>query len=153
MEREGIECWVDPTATVDPTTKVWHYAKILAHAKVGYSCSIGAGAEVGRNCRIGDCSRISSGVFLPSYTVIGRDVFVGPGVIMCDDKFPVANNSAYRAEPPLIEDGASIGAGAVILPGVRIGKHAMVAAGAIVTHDVMAGQLVKGLPAREAKRS
>ena len=65
MEREGIECWVDPTATVDPTTKVWHYAKILAHAKVGYSCSIGAGAEVGRNCRIGDCSRISSGVFLP----------------------------------------------------------------------------------------
>lgn len=76
-------------------------------------------------------------------------------MICCDDKFPRVNNAAYHAQPPVIEDDASIGAGAVLLPGVRIGRGALVGAGAVVTHDVPAGAVVYGCPARaeQATRS
>lgn len=89
-------------------------------------------------------------MFIPSNAKIGSDVFVGPNVTMTDDRYPrtLKEGETYKAEPPVIEDGASIGAGAILLPGVRIGKNARVAAGAIVTRDVMDGGAVIGAPAK-----
>lgn len=142
---------VDATAIVGDRTKVWAGAGILAGCQIGVDCSIGRNAEIGRGSVIGDGSRIGSGAFLPPNSVVGKRVFIGPNVTCTDDKHPRvpdAFDPPYTAQPPIIEDFASIGAAAVLLPGVRIGKSARVAAGAVVTHDVGEGECVLGVPAR-----
>ncbi len=147
----GIWRVIDESAKVGRFTSVWHHSVILAQAVIGQGCSIGSFCEIGRGSVIGDGSRIGSFTFLPSNTRIGERVFVGPHVMMCDDEHPYvhgAEDPPYDAKPPIIEDDAVIGAAAVLLPGVRIGKGARVAAGAVVTHDVPAGEFVRGEPAR-----
>lgn len=144
-----IEAFIDPSATYEKGTMIWHYARVLAKCRIGHDVSIGGGSEIGRGTVIGDRTRIGANVFLPPNSVVGSEVFIGPNVTCTDDRHPIAGNSEYTAEPPTIGDGASIGAGAILLPGVRIGAHARVAAGAIVTTDVPAGMMVVGTPARE----
>jgi len=140
--------FIDPTAKLGKNVKVWQFASVLKDAVLGDNVQIGANAEIGRGSVIGENSRISHGVFLPSNSQIGKNVFIGPSVVFTDDKNPVCGNTNYIAQPPVLEEWASVGAGAVILPGVRIGKGALVGAGAIVTHDVPEGTIVKGNPAR-----
>ncbi len=133
---------------------VWDFARVLAWAHIGDDVSIGGGSEIGRSCYVGDGCRISANVFLPSHAQVGAKVFIGPGVTFTDDRYPrvLEEGEEYRAEPPIIEDGANIGAGAVILPGIRIGKGALVAAGAVVTHDVEPNTLVVGAPSRDVSK-
>lgn len=148
----GVGGFIDPSARVDPSAVVWHFAVVLADVRLGANVSIGAHCEIGRGSVVGPSSRIGSGTFLPPQTLVGERVFIGPHVVMCDDKHPrvpVAGMPSYFAEPPVIEDDAVIGAGAVILPGVRIGHSARVAAGALVTRDVEPFGCVKSAPARE----
>jgi UDP-2-acetamido-3-amino-2,3-dideoxy-glucuronate N-acetyltransferase len=140
--------FIDGSARVGEDTVVWHFAVIQANVVIGKRCSIGSGAEIGKGSTIGNYSRISAHVFLPANSVIGERCFLGPGVVATDDRFPRASNPGYIAMPPVIEDGASIGAGAILLPGVHIGVGALVAAGAIVTRDVEAHSHVRGEPAR-----
>ncbi|SRR6266540_2966228 len=149
FEHQQATNFIDRTAVIGRNTSVWHWAVILADVVIGHHCSIGSFVEIGRGSVIGDWTRISNGVFLPSNSIIGKCVFLGPGVTCTDDRHPRANNAAYDAEPPIIEDGASVGARAVILPGIRVGRGAMVGAGAIVTHDVEPGSMVRGEPARK----
>lgn len=127
--------FIDPTAQVHPTAKVWHFARILAGAVLSEDTSVGSGAEVGRGSIIGNRTRISAGVFLPAHSIVGTDVFIGPNVTFTDDRYPRAG-SPYKAEPPTIDSGASIGANSTILPGVCIGRGAMIGAGSVVTKDV-----------------
>lgn len=150
-----IEAFIDPSCVWGAGTIIWHYAIVLADVTIGRECNIGGHAEIGRGTTIGDRTRISSGVFLPSNSKIGNDVFIGPNVTCTDDRFPrtLKPGEHYVAEPPTIEDHASIGAGAVLLPGIRIGKGARVAAGAIVTKDVPDGLAVRGLPAKRFELS
>jgi len=135
--------FVDPSAELGDDTVVWHFAVVLANVRIGARCSIGARSEIGRGCVIGEDTRIGSGVFLPPDSVVGRNVFIGPNTTFTDDRFPRAGQP-YNAEPPTIEDGASIGAGCVILPGVRIGSGAMVGAGSVVAKDVHPNSKVRG---------
>lgn len=139
---------IDQTVILGDGTKVWHYSVILRHTRIGKWCNVGSHVEIGAYCTIGDRTRIGKGTFIPSRAVIGNDVFIGPNVTFCDDKYPRANNANYKAEPPIIEDGASVGAGAVILPGIRLGARCLVGAGAIVTDNVEDGEVVYGNPAR-----
>jgi len=151
MSHGKCEKFVDVSATIGEDTVIWHYARVLALVKIGKCCSIGGGTEIGRGSVIGDYSRIGANCFLPSNSQIGQYVFIGPGVVCTDDRYPrvpAPGDPAYDARPPLIENGASVGAGAVILPGIKIGAGARVAAGSVVTHDVPAGAVVKGSPAR-----
>jgi len=146
-----VHHFVDPTAKVHPTAKVWHYAVILADVEIGADVSIGSHAEIGRGSTIGARTRIGSGVFLPPNSIVGEDVFIGPHVACSDDRFPFvrkAGDPPYTAKPPVIGNGVIIGLGAVLLPNVRIGNRAVVAAGAVVTRDVPPGQMVRGEPAR-----
>ena len=141
--------FIDPTAEIGPETTIWHYAVVLADVKIGKCCSIGSGAEIGKGTRIGNYSRISAHVFLPANSVLEDRIFIGPGAVFTDDRHPRAgNNQTYDAKPPVIESGASIGAGAVILPGIRLGAGCMIGAGAVVTKDVAKGEHVRGEPAR-----
>lgn len=140
---------VDPRARLGDFVRVWQFASILEDAEIGDWSVVGSGCWIGRGCCIGANVHINHGSFLPHGTVIEDGVFIGPNVTMTDDKYPVAGNSqGYDAQPPVIRRGASIGAGAIILPGVVIGERAQIAAGAIITKDVGPGVLIRGEPAR-----
>lgn len=142
---------VDPTATIGAGSVVWANAGILAAVVIGTDVSIGRGAEIGRGTTIGDGSRIGWNCFLPPNSKVGKHVFMGPGVICTDDRHPKVNrvwDAPYEALPPTIGDDAAIGAGVVLLPGVKIGVGARVAAASIVTKDVPNYCAVRGSPAR-----
>ena len=142
---------VHETATVHETADVWQFSHIMNGVILSEGVSIGGQSEIGRFSFIGPFTRISYGCFLPSRTQVGARVFIGPNVTMCDDKHPYVGNPAYTAKPPIIEDNASIGAGAVLLPGVRIGRYAVVGAGSVVTKDVLPDTTVIGCPAAPYK--
>lgn len=148
MTKVSPHAKIAPTAHIGEGTVVWQFATVLGNAKVGHSCSVGAGAEIGEGSTIGNRVRIGHGSFLPSHSSVGDDVFIGPNVTFTDDRYPVANNDSYTPEPPVIESGASIGAGAVILPGVRIGRNVTVGAGAVVLESVGPQLRIVGNPAR-----
>jgi acetyltransferase-like isoleucine patch superfamily enzyme len=139
---------VDQSVVIGKGSAVWDGAKIMGGSVLGEYVSIGGYTEIGRSVAIGESTRIGYGCFLPNRTQVGDRVFIAPRAVLCDDKHPRVNHPGYRAEPPVIEADASIGAGAVILPGVRIGRGAVVGAGAVVTRDVEAYQTVIGNPAR-----
>lgn len=139
---------IHPTAVVHETCAVWQYTNIMNGVVLSEGVSVGGNSEIGRFSFVGPFSRIGFGVFLPNRSRIGSRVFIGPNVTFCDDKKPFVGNPDYTAQPPIIEDGASIGAGAVILPGVKIGKYALIGAGSVVTKDVLPDRIVMGNPAR-----
>mgnify|MGYP001616165525 FL=1 len=129
-------------------TKTWQYSTICDDVVTGENCVIGSCAWIGRGVRMGDNVRIQHGAFIPNGTVIGHRVFIGPNVSLTDDRYPRAGNVDYDALPPILEDDCALGAGVVVLPGVRIGKGVMVGAGAVVTQDVPALAVVVGCPAQ-----
>ncbi len=130
-----------------------------------YECTIGSGTQVGafveiqKNVVIGQKCKISSHSFLCEGVHLGDGVFVGHGVVFVNDKYPRALNDQGELQSEdqwqkldvLVEDGASIGSGSVILGGVRIGRDAMVGAGSVVTKDVLPGTIVVGNPARPVR--
>lgn len=126
---------------------VWQFATICEGVTVGHDVVIGSGVWIGKRVVIGGHTRIQHGAFIPNDAVIGSHVFIGPNVTMTDDRYPQVENPAYRAEPPILKDYCSIGAGAVLLPGVTIGERAMVGAGSVVIQDVTAFSTVVGVPA------
>lgn len=146
-------CRVHPTAKVHDTTMVWDGANILADVVIGHNCNIGGNVEIGRGSKIGNYTRVGYGSFLPPNSQVGNQVFIGPGVYCADDRHPFIHvqgeDPPYTPEPPVIEDGAVIGIGAVLLPGVRVGREAIVAAGSVVSRDVPAYTTVKGPAARQ----
>ena len=97
---------------------------------------------------LGEDCKVRPYCFLPTGVTIGNRVFLGPGVIFTNDKEPRSINPGWKLLSTVVEDDASIGAGAVILPGITIGRGAMVGAGAVVTKDVAPGVTVVGNPAR-----
>jgi acetyltransferase-like isoleucine patch superfamily enzyme len=114
---------------------------------MGHRCVIGSATFIGRDSILGDDVHLNHGVFLPNGSRLGHRVFIGPNVTCTDDKHPRVNNPRYHAEPPIIGDDANIGAGAVILPGVRLGKGCTIGAGAVVTRSVPEGETWIGIPA------
>ncbi len=125
--------------------------RIGSRSRVGTFVEIQRGAEIGSDCKIESHSFVCEGV------TIGDEVFVGHGVVFINDRLPRATTAggALKAGEDwmllrtTVERGASVGSGAVILGGVRIGEEAMVGAGAVVTRDVASGTTVVGNPARE----
>lgn len=128
--------------------KCYQFSTVCENVEIGDDVVVGSNAFIGAGSRIGSGTRIQHGAFIPKNTVIGMNVFIGPNVTMTDDRYPVAGVE-YYAEPPVLEDYCSIGAGATLLPGVRIGHGATVGAGAVVTRDVAANEIVKGNPSHK----
>lgn len=125
---------------------VWQYSAIGHDTIIGDDVVIGSNVYIGHNVSIGQGTHIQHGAFIPNHVTIGDKVFIGPNVTLTDDKYPRAGE-AYSAQPPILEEGCSLGAGSVILPGVRVGTGAMVGAGAVVSKDVPPHTTVKGCPA------
>jgi UDP-2-acetamido-3-amino-2,3-dideoxy-glucuronate N-acetyltransferase len=147
---------VDPRATLGEGTHVWHLAQVREEAVLGRDCSVGRGAYVGAGVRIGDGCKIQNLAMVYEPASLGDGVFVGPAAVLTNDRHPRAvtpemtRKAADDWEPVGVEvgDGASIGAGAVCVAPLRIGRWAVVAAGAVVTTDVADFALVAGVPAR-----
>lgn len=118
------------------------------HTLVGDDAVIGSASIVEGHVRMGDQVVLQSGVYLPTGTVLGDRVFVGPRAVLTNDRYPLRQRASYRPEPPVLEDDVTVGANATLLPGVRVGEGAMVAAGAVVTKDVPRWTLAVGSPAR-----
>ena len=116
-------------------------SKIGRHTRIASFVEIG-GSDVGEFCKI------EAGVFIPPGTVVEDHVFIGPGVVVCNDKYPDLHQKEWKPMPVTIRSGARIGAGAVILPGVTVGKLSVVGAGSVVTKDVAEATVVYGNPAK-----
>lgn len=136
------------TQNIGRGTRVWQYSVIFEGAKIGRDCNVCAHTLIESDVTIGDRVTIKSGVFLWDGSRIGNDVFIGPNATFTNDKQPRSKVYPKLFPETVIEDGASIGANATILPGIRIGKNAMVGAGSVVTRDVPESALVVGNPAR-----
>lgn len=129
-------------------TRIWAFAHVLSGARVGKNCNLCDHVFVEGDVVIGDNVTVKCGVQLWSGLRIGDDVFIGPNATFTNDPFPRSKKYLGRYPETVLEDGCSIGANATILPGVRIGRNAMVGAGAVVTQSVPPFAIVTGNPAR-----
>jgi acetyltransferase-like isoleucine patch superfamily enzyme len=147
---------VSPDASIGERTRIWHEAQVREGASVGADCIVGKGVYVDRDVVIGDRCKVQNRVSLYRGLTLEDGVYVGPHVTFANDKYPRAitpdgvlkGDGDWDLQPTLIREGASIGAGSVVLPGVTIGAWAMIAAGATVTRDVPDHGLVTGTPGR-----
>ncbi|WP_339023315.1 acyltransferase [Aeromonas salmonicida] len=129
-------------------TRVWQFSVILAGAKIGRECNICAHTLIENDVNVGDRVTVKSGVYIWDGITIEDDVFIGPCVAFTNDKNPRSKMYPDHFPKMLIKSNASIGANATILPGITIGKYAMVGAGAVVTKDVPDYAVVVGNPAK-----
>lgn len=129
-------------------TTIWAFAHVLPGAVIGKDVNINDQVFIENDVIVGDRVTVKSGVQLWDGIELHDDVFVGPNVTFTNDRFPRSKHYPESFPRTIVERGASIGGGAVILPGIRIGRNAMVGAGAVVTRDVPPFAIVVGNPAR-----
>ncbi|MFB9163337.1 acyltransferase [Arthrobacter psychrochitiniphilus] len=147
---------VSEQAVLGDGTKIWHLAQVREEAVLGANCIVGRGAYVGTGVKIGDNTKIQNYALVYEPAVLGNGVFIGPAVVLTNDTYPRAVSpdgslkSAHDWVPVgvTIEDGASIGARAVCIAPLTIGRWSTIAAGSVVTKDVQAFALMAGVPAR-----
>jgi len=123
---------------------VWNYVVIQDNCRIGDNVTIGSFCDIGKNVIIGKDCNIQAHVTISNGCKIGNNVFIAPNTTLLNDRFPVSK----RLTPPMIEDNAVIGGCAVILPNVTIGEWGVVAAGSVVTKNILPSAVVKGLPAK-----
>ena len=147
---------VSPDAAIGPATSIWNQAQVRERARIGARCVIGKNVYVDIDVVIGDDVKVQNNVSLFHGVTVEDGVFVGPHVCFTNDRVPRAINpdgslktdADWEVSPTLVRRGAALGANATILPGVTIGRWAMVGSGSVVTRDVADWELVAGNPAR-----
>lgn len=157
------ECYYHPTAIVEGAqigagTRVWAYAHILAGARLGRNCNVADHVFIEGGAAIGDNVTLKNNVCVWNGISIDDDVFVGPNVSFTNDRFPRSPRMPQMRQryedsqnwllPTFVGRGATIGANATILPGLKLGPYCFIAAGSSVTNDVPPFTLVVGSPGR-----
>jgi len=147
---------VSPEARIGAGTRVWNGAQVREGAVLGERCIVGKDAYIDVGVHIGDRVKIENGALVFHGVTVEDGVFVGPGAILTNDRNPraitpqgeVATDADWTLSPILLRAGCSIGAGAVVVAGVEVGRWALVGAGAVVTRSVPEHAIVVGNPAR-----
>lgn len=162
LNTQPVTIKIHPTADVSDAAeigagvRIWNHSQVREGARIGSGSILGKDSYVDFGVQIGENVKIQNGAFVYHGTTIESGVFVGPGVIFTNDKRPRAinpdgslkGNDDWEVGKILVCYGASVGAGSVILPNVRIGRFALVGAGSLVSRDVPDHGLVAGNPAR-----
>ncbi|MPZ48543.1 MAG: N-acetyltransferase [Dehalococcoidia bacterium] len=149
---------VESGASVGANTRIWHHAHVRAGAVIGSDCNLGLNVYVDSGAVIGNQVKIQNRVSIYRGVTIEDGVFIGPHVTFTNDLYPRSVTSegesieeeGWTPVATLVKYAASIGAGTVILPGITIGRWAMIGAGSLVTRDVPDHGLALGSPARLA---
>lgn len=156
MTRIEPSADVSPDATIGDGSSVWHLAQVREGAVLGSGCIVGRGAYVGTGVRMGENCKLQNYALVYEPALLGNGVFVGPAVVFTNDHFPrsvapdgtLKRGDDWEAVGVTCLDGASIGARAVCVAPVTIGRWALVAAGSVVIRDVPDFGLVAGVPAK-----
>lgn len=138
---------IESDVCIGDHTRIWAFSHILPGVRIGADCNICDHTFIESGVTLGDRVTIKSGVYLWSGTQLESDVFIGPCVAFTNDKFPRSRQHLSEYPLLLIKQGASIGANATILPGITIGRYAMIGAGSVVTKSVPDFALFYGNPA------
>lgn len=143
--------YIDDDVEIGSGTKIWHFCHVQKGARIGRGCSLGQNVNVSNHVRIGNGVKIQNNVSVYEGVELGDYVFCGPSCVFTNDltpraKFPKGSSNYKRT---VVEEGASLGANCTIVCGNRIGRNAMIAAGAVVTKNVPAYALMSGIPARQ----
>lgn len=147
---------VSPEATIGPGTSIWHQAQVRERARIGAGCVIGKNVYIDFDVVVGDNVKVQNNASLYHGLEVEDGVFIGPHVCFTNDKVPRAVNADgslksdddWEVGPILVRAGAAVGAGSILLPGITVGRWAMVGSGSVVTGDVGDYELVAGNPAR-----
>lgn len=150
---------VDDRASIGDGSSVWHLAQVREDAVLGANCIVGRGAYVGTGVQMGDNCKVQNYALVYEPAVLEDGVFIGPAAVLTNDEFPrsvnpdgsIKSGHDWVAVGVTVREGASIGARAVCIAPVTVGRWATVAAGAVVTRDVPDYALVAGVPARRLK--
>lgn len=142
--------YVDEDTQIGANVKIWHFVHILPHTSVGAGSVLGQNVMAGPHVTIGESCKVQNNVALYKGVVLEQGVFCGPSCVFTNVLTPraeVERKDEFKAT--LVKRGATIGANATIVCGNTLGAYCMVAAGAVVTHDVKDFALVAGVPARQ----
>lgn len=142
---------VDEPVEIGAGTKIWHFCHVMPGAIIGDHCVLGQNVFIGERVKIGNGVKIENNVSVFTGVTLEDDVFCGPSAVFTNVKTPRSafpRNDAKRRSKTRVKRGATIGANATIICGAKIGRHAFVGAGAVVTEDVAGFALVVGNPAR-----
>ena len=140
---------VDQPCEIGEGTKVWHFCHLMAGCRVGANCSLGQNVFVGSGAVLGDNVKVQNNVSIYDGVTVEDDVFLGPSMVFTNVSTPRSHVSRKHAyETTVVKRGASIGANATIVCGHTVGEYSFVAAGSVVTKNVVAHSLVMGNPAR-----
>lgn len=153
-----LACVEAAPETIGDGTRIWAFAHVMEGVRIGRDCNIGDHAFIETGVDVGDGVTIKNGVMVWKGVHLAPYVFIGPGVTFTNDLRPRSPRAPFMRQAGVtekdwlvetwVDEGASVGAGAVVLPGVRIGAYAMVGAGSVVTRDVPPYRLAVGNPAR-----
>jgi acetyltransferase-like isoleucine patch superfamily enzyme len=158
-----LETQIGPNARVRSHTVIYagnviganfqtgHNVMVREMNEIGDDVSIGTHSVIEHHVRLADRVRIHSNAFIPEYSVLEEGAWVGPNVVFTNALYPLSPNVQATLEGPHLQAGAKIGANATLLPGVKVGRNALVGAGSVVVHDVPDNKVVVGNPARVIK--
>lgn len=150
------EYFVHPTAIIDEGckigkgSKIWHFSHIMSNCTIGENCNLGQNVVVSPDVKLGNNVKVQNNVSIYTGVICEEDVFLGPSMVftnVINPRSAVNRKSEYKKT--YVRRGASIGANATIICGIEIGAFAFIAAGAVVTKDVLPYALVVGNPARQ----
>jgi acetyltransferase-like isoleucine patch superfamily enzyme len=128
-----------------------HGVLVRESNEIGKNVSIGTGSIIEHHLKIGDGVRIHSQVFIPEYSELRDNCWVGPNVVFTNAMYPQSENAKQTLKGPILMEKARIGANSTLLPGVAVGRNSLVGAGSVVTKDVPEGKVVAGNPAKVIK--
>lgn len=150
--RVHSTAFVEDDVIIGSGANIWHFVQIRKGARIGENVNIGKDSYIDCNVKIGKGSRIQNQVNIYDGVTVGESCFIGPAVVFTNDQFPRIGKKSWKKIPTIINNGASIGAGAVIRCGIQVGAFSMIAAGALVTKNVPPFTLFLGHPAEGTKR-